>query len=177
MLLVAISSVSIALPSIQSDLGVGDAEAAWVVSAYAIALGGFVLVGGRAGDLLGRRRVYLAGVLLFAIAAAACGAVDSLWALTATRALQGLGAALALPTALAILAATFSGRARNRALSLWAGSGSVGAALGFVVGGLATELLGWRWIFFLTLPVAAVILVATPLVLPESRPAERPASV
>jgi EmrB/QacA subfamily drug resistance transporter len=157
----AIATINVAFLSIQDDLGVDSAAATWLISTYAIALGGFVLLGGRLADLFGRRRIFLIGLGVFAIGALGCGLSPSFWPLVAMRALQGLGAALTTPAGLSILTDTFrEGRERHRALGMWAVSGSAGSAIGFSVGGIITDVLGWRWIFLCTVPMCVVVAVA-----------------
>jgi EmrB/QacA subfamily drug resistance transporter len=162
--------VSVALPSIQRDLGFSQAGLQWVVNAYLLAFGGFLLLGGRAADLVGRRRVFIAGLVVFAVGSLGCGLAPSAGVLVAARAGQGLGAALTVPAALALLTATFAeGPARDRALGIWSAVSSAGVPAGALLGGVLTGGPGWRWVFFLSAPPA---LVAAWLALPaltESR--------
>jgi EmrB/QacA subfamily drug resistance transporter len=144
----------------------------WVISAYALVFGGFLLLGGRAADLLGRRRVFLAGLALFAVGSLFAGLAWSEASLIGARSLQGLGAAVISPAALSILTTTFSeGRERNIALGVWGAVGGFGAAAGVLLGGVFTDLLSWEWIFFINIPVALVAIALTPILLGESRDA------
>jgi len=173
MLVLDITVVNVALPSIQADLGLSESGLQWVVSAYALVFGGFLLAGGRAADLLGRRRLYVAGLVVFTVFSLACGLAWSSEVLVGARALQGLGAAMISPAALSILATTFpEGRGRARALGLWGSVGAFGAAAGLLFGGVCVSLLSWHWIFLANVPVGVVALLAAPVVLRESR-AER----
>lgn len=159
--LVAMSAVTVALPSIQHDLGLSDGEAGWIVSAYAIAMAGFILLGGRIADVVGHRRIFIAGCTISATAALACGSVDSGWLLAAARGVQGLGAALGTPAALSLLLTAYpTGSDRTRALAWWTASGSLGAALGFSLSGVVTDLLSWRVIFLGTIPAYAAVAIA-----------------
>ena len=170
MVVLDLAIVNVALPSIQVDLGFSQADLQWVISAYALALGGFLLLGGRAADLLGRRRAFLAGLLVFALGSLLAGLAWSEASLVGARALQGLGGAAITPAALSILSSTFvEGRERNIALSVWGAVGGLGAAAGLLTGGVLVDTLGWEWIFFLNLPVAAAALAVTPRLLRESR--------
>jgi len=161
--------VNVALPHIQRALGFSGSGLEWVVTAYALTFGGLLLLGGRAGDLLGRRRVFTGGLLLFSAASLAGGfATSEAWLLGA-RAVQGVGGALIAPTALALITTTFAeGRARNRAMGVYAAMSGGGAAVGLVAGGLLTTYLSWRWVFFVNVPIGIAVAVAAPLVLAES---------
>ena len=170
MVVLDIAIVNVALPSIQVDLGFSQDNLQWVISAYALFFGGFLLLGGRLGDRLGRRRVFFAGIAVFTVASLLAGLSWSEGSLIGARALQGFGAALLSPAALAILTATFAeGRERNIALGVWGATGGFGAAAGVLFGGVLTDLLSWEWIFFVNVPVGAAALVLTPLWVPESR--------
>jgi EmrB/QacA subfamily drug resistance transporter len=170
MVVLDIAIVNVALPSIQVDLGFSQEDLQWVISAYALVFGGFLLLGGRAADLLGRRRVFAAGLVVFAIGSLLCGLAWDDTALIGARAIQGLGAAIISPAALSILSTTFAeGRERNIALGAWGAVGGFGAAAGVLMGGILTDLLSWEWIFFVNIPVAAVALALTPVLLRESR--------
>jgi len=172
MVVLDIAIVNVALPSIQVDLGFSQQNLQWVISAYALAFGGFLLLGGRTADLVGRRRVFVGGTILFALGSLLCGFAWSEESLIGARALQGLGAAAITPAALAILVTTFSeGRERNIALGAWGAVGGFGAAAGVLFGGILTDLLSWEWIFFINVPVALLALVLTPVLLSESRDA------
>ena len=161
--------VNVALPHIQRALGFSGTGLEWVVTAYALAFGGLLLLGGRAGDLLGRRRVFMAGLLLFSAASLAGGfATSQAWLLSA-RAVQGIGGAMIAPTALALVATTFAeGPARNRAMGVYAAMSGGGAAAGLVAGGLLTTYLSWRWVLFVNVPIGVLTAAAAPFVLPES---------
>jgi EmrB/QacA subfamily drug resistance transporter len=162
--------VILALPSIQQDLDIAAGAAQWVMSAYLITFGGFLLLGGRMGDLLGRRRVFLAGTAMFGVTSLVCGSAWTPEVLVAGRVVQGLSAAMMAPTALAILMTTFEeGAARNRALACWGGTGAVGATAALLIGGVLTGGLGWEWIFFINIPVAVLLLALGPRLLGESR--------
>ena len=172
MVVLDLAIVNVALPSIQADLGLSQADLQWVISAYALVFGGFLLLGGRAADLLGRRRLFLAGIAVFAVASLLAGFAWSETSLIAARALQGLGGAVITPAALSILSTTFSeGRDRNIALGVWGAVGGFGAAAGVLLGGVLTDGIGWEWIFFVNGPVAALAVVLTPRLLEESRDA------
>jgi len=169
MTILDIAIVNVALPSIQVDLGFSQENLQWVISAYALAFGGFLLLGGRSADLLGRRRIFMVGTVLFTLGSLFSGLAWSEASLIAARALQGLGAATITPAALSILVATFrEGRERNIALGAWGAVGGVGAAAGVLFGGILTDLLSWEWIFFVNVPVGIVALVLTPVLLSES---------
>ena len=145
--------VNVALPSIQADLGISESSLQWIVNAYALLFGGFLLLGGRAGDLLGRKRVFLAGLVLFTSASLLCAlATGETWLILA-RGLQGLGAALVSPAALSIVTTTFrEGAERTKALGVWAAIAVGGGAVGLVLGGLLVDVLSWPWIFFVNVP-------------------------
>ena len=172
MVVLDIAIVNVALPSIQTDLGSRKENLQWVISAYALVFGGFLLLGGRTADLLGRRRVFIAGTIIFTIGSLLCGLAWSDTSLIGARAIQGLGAATVTPAALAILVRTFQeGRERNIALGAWGAVGGVGAAAGVLLGGVLTSALSWEWIFFINVPVGAIALALSPLLLTESRDA------
>jgi EmrB/QacA subfamily drug resistance transporter len=162
----------VALPSIGAGLGFSKQGLPWVLSAYALTFGGLLLLGGRAADLLGRRRVFMAGVLVFAAASLLCGLAWSPAALLAARVIQGAGAAVMTPTALSIISTTFAeGSERNKALGIWGALGGVGATTAWLIGGPLVDGPGWRWIFLMNVPVGLVALVLSPLLLRESRAA------
>jgi EmrB/QacA subfamily drug resistance transporter len=166
--------VVVALPSIDADLGFSASGLQWVLSAYLLSFGGLLLLGGRAADLLGRRRVFMVGTGLFALASLACGLAGSDTALIAARVVQGVAAAVMTPTALSILTTTFEeGAERNKALGVWAAVGGVGATAAWLVGGPITDGLGWEWIFFINVPVALTVVALSPVLLRESRGPER----
>jgi EmrB/QacA subfamily drug resistance transporter len=164
------SIVVVALPSIDADLGFSAGDLQWVLSAYLLSFGGLLLLGGRAADLLGRRRLFVIGTSLFALASLACGLAGSVALLIAARVVQGVAAAIMTPTALSIVTTTFAeGAERNKALGIWAAIGGVGATAAWLVGGPITEGLGWEWIFFLNIPVALAVVALSPVLLSESR--------
>jgi EmrB/QacA subfamily drug resistance transporter len=170
MVVLDIAIVNVALPSIKVDLGFSQENLQWVISAYALFFGGFLLLGGRAADLLGRRRLFLVGVVVFTLASLLAGLAWSEGSLIAARSLQGLGAAVISPAALSILTTTFSeGRERNIALGVWGAVGGFGAAAGVLLGGVLTEALSWSWIFFVNVPVGVAAFILAPRLLRESR--------
>jgi EmrB/QacA subfamily drug resistance transporter len=170
MVVLDIAIVNVALPSIQTDLGFSQQNLQWVLSAYALFFGGFLLLGGRLADLLGRRRLFIAGLILFTVSSLLAGLAWSEASLIVARAFQGLGAAVITPAALSILMTTFAeGRERNIALGAWGGVGAFGAVAGVLLGGVLTDALSWEWIFFVNIPVGLVGLALTPLLLSESR--------
>jgi EmrB/QacA subfamily drug resistance transporter len=172
MVVLDIAIVNVALPSIQVDLGFSQENLQWVISAYALVFGGFLLLGGRAADLLGRRRIFLAGTIVFTISSLLAGLAWSEASLIGARAFQGLGAAVITPAALSILSTTFvEGRERNIALGVWGAVGGFGAAAGVLMGGVLTDALSWEWIFFVNIPVGLTALVLAPILLKESRDA------
>jgi MFS family permease len=165
-----VSMVGVALPSIRSDLGLSTSQLQWVVSGYVLGYGGLLLLGGRAADMLGRRRVLLAALAVFAIASAVGGLVNDGTLLVVTRILKGMSAAFTAPAGFSIITTTFTeGPNRNRALAFYTATGASGFSLGLVLGGLLTEL-GWRWTFLLPVPFAVAILLAAPRVIPRDRP-------
>src|SRR5919106_2258195 len=162
--------VLVALPSIQTDLGFSSRDLQWVLSAYALTFGGLLLLGGRAADLLGRRRVFMVGLGFFTLASLLCALAWSPAALIAARAIQGVGAAIMTPTALSIVTTTFEeGAERNKALGIWAAIGGIGATAAWLVGGPITDGLGWEWIFIINVPVAIAVAALSPRLLRESR--------
>ena len=162
--------VNVALPHIQSDLHFSDANLQWVVNAYTLTFGGFLLLGGRAADLFGRRRVFMLGTVLFGVASLAAGLSQTEGMLIAARAVQGLGGAIISPAALSIVMTTFSeGTERNKALSVWGAVAGAGGAVGSLLGGVLTDAVGWEWVFFINVPIAALIFFASPALLAESR--------
>src|SRR3954452_11552405 len=172
MVVLDIAVVNVALPSIQTDLGFSQENLQWVISAYALLFGGFLLLGGRAADLLGRRRVFLVGLVVFTVASLLSGFAWSEGSLIGARALQGLGAAIISPAALSILTTTFAeGPERNTALGAWGGVGAFGAVAGVLLGGVLTDLLSWEWIFFINAPVGVAAFLLAPVLLSESRDA------
>jgi EmrB/QacA subfamily drug resistance transporter len=172
MVVLDLAIVNVALPSIKVDLGFSQENLQWVISAYALVFGGFLLLGGRAADLLGRKRIFLVGIVVFTLASLFAGFAWSDVSLISARALQGLGAAVITPAALSILSTTFTeGRERNIALGAWGAVGGFGAAAGVLLGGVLTDGLGWEWIFFVNVPVGVAALIAAPRLLTESRDA------
>jgi EmrB/QacA subfamily drug resistance transporter len=172
MVVLDIAIVNVALPSIKDDLGFSQENLQWVISAYALVFGGFLLLGGRAADVLGRRRIFLAGLVVFTVSSLLAGLAWSEASLIGARAFQGLGAAIISPAALSILSTTFAeGRERNIALGVWGAVGGFGAAAGVLLGGILTDALSWEWIFFVNVPVGALAFLLTPLLLTESRDA------
>ncbi|QIJ62308.1 MFS transporter [Streptomyces sp. JB150] len=169
-----VSVVNVALPSMRTDLGLSGPGLQWVVNAYAIAFAGFMLLGGRAGDLYGRKRMFLVGLAVFTLASLGGGLAQEGWQLLAARAAQGLGAAVLAPSTLTILtAAVPEGAARARAIATWTAVGAGGGAAGGLVGGLLVDGLSWRWVLLINVPVGAVVLAAALRWLPESRAGER----
>src|ERR671936_383355 len=172
MVVLDIAVVNVALPSIKVDLGFSQENLQWVISAYALVFGGFLLLGGRAADVLGRRRIFLLGVVVFTLASLFAGLAWSEASLIGARTLQGFGAAIISPAALSILSTTFAeGRERNIALGVWGAVGGFGAAAGVLLGGILTDALSWEWIFFVNVPVGVTAFVLTPFLLTESRDA------
>jgi EmrB/QacA subfamily drug resistance transporter len=161
--------VNVALPHIQTALGFSGTNLEWVVNAYALAFGGLLLLGGRSGDLLGRRRVFIFGILLFTLASLLGGfATDQAW-LLAARVVQGIGGAFAAPTALSLIAVTFpEGPPRNRAMGVYAAMSVAGGAVGLIAGGLLVQYASWRWVFFVNVPIGLLVAVLATRVLPES---------
>ena len=164
--------VNVALPALQTALHATLAEVQWVVESYALALAALLLTGGSLGDVLGRRKVFAAGVFVFAAASAWCGLSRTIGELIAARALQGVGAALLVPGSLALISASFPAKQRGRAIGTWSGFTAITAALGPVLGGWLIEHLSWRWVFFINLPVALIVLAITIWRVPETRGAD-----
>src|SRR3954449_9604992 len=170
MVVLDVAIVNVALPSIKADLGFSESGLQWVISAYAIVFGGTLLLGGRLADLLGRRRLFIAGLGLFVAMSLLCGIAWSEGSLIAFRAAQGLGGALLAPAALSLLMTTFAeGRERNIALGVWGAVSGSGAAAGVLLGGLLTSWLSWSWIFFINVPVGIALIAVSPFLLRESR--------
>jgi EmrB/QacA subfamily drug resistance transporter len=164
--------VIVALPSIGADLGFSDHGLQWVLSAYTLTFAGLLLLGGRAADLLGRRRVFMVGLLFFTLASLLCGLAWSPATLIAARAVQGVGAAIMTPTALSIVSTTFEeGAERNKALGIWSMTGAIGATAAWLIGGPLVEGPGWEWIFFINIPIGLAALALSPVLLGESRAA------
>lgn len=172
MVVLDVAIVNVALPSIQVDLGFSQDDLQWVISAYALVFGGFLLLGGRAADMLGRRRMFLIGTVVFTIASLLAGLAWSEQSLISARVFQGLGAAIITPAALSILSTTFAeGRERNVALGAWGAVGGFGAVAGVLLGGILTDALSWEWIFFVNVPVGIAGFVLAPFLLRESHDA------
>src|SRR6478752_7224346 len=170
MVVLDVAIVNVALPSIRTDLGFSAESLQWVITAYAIFFGGVLLLGGRLADLLGRRRLFMAGLSLFTVSSLLDGLAWSEGSLIVFRSLQGLGAALLSPAALSILTTTFEeGRERNTALGVWGAASGSGGAAGVLLGGVLTSYAGWSWIFFVNLPIGAAVLAVTPWLVGESR--------
>src|SRR5712671_1305397 len=162
--------VTVALPSIKNSLHVADNTLQWVLIAYTITFGGLLLLGGRAADLLGRRRLFMIGLTIFTAASLACGLANTIGVLIAARAVQGVGAAIVSPAVLSIVVTTFTeGSERNKALGIWGAIGGSGAAAGVLFGGIITKYAGWEWIFFVNVPVGALVLALTRPIVRESR--------
>src|SRR4051794_18629400 len=170
MVVLDVAIVNVALPTIKTDLHFSQESLQWVITAYAILFGGVLLLGGRTADLLGRRRVFVAGLVLFTGSSFLDGIAWSSGALIGFRALQGLGAALLAPAALSILMTTFrEGKERNLALGIWGAVSGSGAAAGVLLGGVLTSALSWSWIFYINVPVGIAVLAVTPWLIRESR--------
>jgi EmrB/QacA subfamily drug resistance transporter len=170
MTIIDLTIVNVSLPTIGRDLHFSETSLQWVVTAYALTFGGFMLLGGRAADLLGRRRILMAGLALFTAASLGAALSTGEVSLIAARAVQGLGAAIMLPAALSIVMNMFQeGAERNKALGIWGGLGAVGATVGVIAGGLLTRYAGWQYIFYLNVPIGAVALLLAPRIVPESR--------
>src|SRR5260221_5337709 len=162
--------VNVALPSIQQDLDLSEVNLQWIVNAYTLVFGGFLLLGGRAGDLLGRKRVFLIGLIIFTTASLLDGLAWSEGTLIGARALQGLGAALISPAALSIISTTFAeGAERARALGVWAAIAIGGSAVGLILGGALTQAFSWPWIFFVNVPIGALGFAFSLRLIPESK--------
>jgi len=169
-LVIDISIVNVALNSIKHALAFSQANLQWILSAYTLTFGGLLLLGGRAADLLGRRRVFMAGLIIFTCGSALCGFAQTELMLILSRAFQGVGAAIISPGALSILMTTFQeGSERNRALGVWGAIAGVGGAVGVLAGGILVQYLSWRWIFLVNVPIGVVVLLLTPRFIPESK--------
>src|SRR5438046_873327 len=164
------SIVNVALPSIGKDLDFSQDNLSWVVNAYVLVFGGFLLLGGRIADLLGRRRLFVAGLILFAAASLAGGLAQSAGWLVAARAVQGLGAALLSPAALSLVTVLFAeGSERNKAMGVWGAVFGSGGAAGVLLGGMLTQWAGWQWVLFVNVPIGIAAALLSPRLLPESR--------
>ena len=173
MTILDVAIVNVAIPSIEKDLSISEERVQWVIIAYAITFGGFLLLGGRMADLLGRKRIFLLGLIIFTLSSLACGlshAADSAAVLITARAVQGLGAAIISPAALSIVTTSFTeGAERNKALGIWGALGGSGAAAGVLFGGILVKYLGWEWIFYVNVPVGMLVFVLAMSFVPESR--------
>src|SRR5579864_861270 len=161
--------VNVALPSIQRSLGLKVSELEWVVTGYALTFGALMLTGGKLADLIGRRRIFVIGLVIFTLSSLACGLAGGASLLIAARVVQGIGAALMNPSTLSIITVTFPPRQRGTAIGIWAGISALALAIGPLVGGLITEHINWNWIFFINVPVGAIAIVAAYLFIDESR--------
>src|ERR1041384_3924871 len=161
--------VNVALPSIQRSLDLKISQLEWVVTGYALTFGALMLTGGKLADLLGRRRVFVAGLVVFTLASLACGLAGSAEVLIGARVVQGIGAAMMNPATLSIITATFPPRQRGTAIGIWAGVSALALAIGPPGGGLITEHINWNWIFFVNVPIGAIAILVSQLVIRESR--------
>src|SRR5260370_8771313 len=174
MVVVDASIVNVALPASKNAVHFPAVDLQWVINAYTLIFAGFLVLGGRAADLLGRRSVLMAGVTLFSAASLACGLAQSVLMLEVSRGVQGLGGAIISPAALSILLVTFAeGAARNRALAVWGAVAGGGSAVGVILGGLLTQGPGWRWIFFVNVPIGILLVLLAPRILVESHGEDR----
>ncbi|MBV9800429.1 MAG: MFS transporter, partial [Solirubrobacterales bacterium] len=170
MTIIDLTIVNVSLPTIGRDLHFSQTNLQWVVTAYALTFGGFLLLGGRAADLLGRRRILTVGLAFFTAASLACGLATGEAFLIASRAVQGMGAAIMLPAALSVVMNMFEeGAERNKALGIWGGLGAAGATVGLIAGGLLTRYAGWQYVFYLNVPIGATALLLAPRIVPDSR--------
>src|SRR5438093_5229377 len=162
--------VNVALPTIKKDVGFSGQSLSWVLNAYTLVFGGFLLLGGRLADRRGRRLLFMAGIALFSGASLICGLSQSEGMLLVARGAQGLGGAMVSPAALSIILTTFEeGPERNRALAVWGAIAGAGGAMGLLVGGVMVEILTWRWVFFINVPIGAMLVALAPRIVPESR--------
>ncbi|MBV8219400.1 MAG: MFS transporter, partial [Solirubrobacterales bacterium] len=170
MTIIDLTIVNVSLPTIGRDLHFSQTSLQWVVTAYALTFGGFLLLGGRAADLLGRRRILMVGLTVFTVASLGCALASGDAFLIGTRAVQGMGAAIMLPAALSIVMNMFEeGAERNKALGIWGGLGAAGATVGLIAGGFLTRYAGWQYVFYLNVPIGAAALLLAPGIVPESR--------
>src|SRR5216110_3760160 len=165
--------VNVALPSIQRDLGIGISELEWVVNGYALTFGVLLLTGGKLADLLGRRAIFVAGLVIFTGSSLWCGLAAGATSLIAARTVQGVGAALMNPATLSIITATFPPRQRGMAIGIWAGVSAMALAIGPLVGGLLTEHANWSWIFFINIPVGVLGVLAARVFIDETKDTSR----
>jgi EmrB/QacA subfamily drug resistance transporter len=168
LLIVDVTVINVALPTVGDELALTAGQLTWAVTAYTLCFGSLLLLGGRAGDTVGRKRMFLAGLLVFTAASLASGLAQNGGTLIAARAAQGVGAAMLSPAAMAIITSMFHGAERNRALGVWAAIGGSGAAFGVLLGGLLTTSLGWEWVFFINVPIGAAVFVCVAIVLKEN---------
>src|SRR6266568_1609171 len=161
--------VVVALPAIQRDLGITVSELEWVFNAYALTFGVLLLTGGKLADLLGRRLIFIVGLFIFTASSLACGLASNAGFLIGARTVQGVGAALMNPATLSIIAATFPPRQRGMAIGIWAGVSAMALAIGPLVGGVITQYINWNWIFFVNVPIGAIAILVSQLVIRESR--------
>ncbi|MER5209108.1 MFS transporter [Streptomyces sp. NPDC002838] len=176
LLIVDVTVINVALPTVGDELALSAGQLTWAVTAYTLCFGSLLLLGGRAGDTVGRKRMFLAGLLVFTAASLVSGLAEDGGTLIAARAAQGVGAAMLSPAAMAIITSMFHGAERNRALGVWAAIGGSGAAFGVLLGGLLTTSLGWEWVFFINVPIGAAVFVCVAIMLkenPESSGAHR----
>jgi EmrB/QacA subfamily drug resistance transporter len=170
MVILDASIVNVALPTIKRDVGFSEQSLSWILNAYTLIFGGFLLLGGRLADRLGRRRLFMAGIALFSVASLICGVSQSEGELLVARGFQGLGGAMVSPAALSIILTTFAeGTERNRALSVWGAIAGAGGAVGLLLGGVLVSALSWRWVFFVNVPIGALVLALAPRIILESR--------
>ena len=170
MVILDASIVNIALPTIKRDLGISQESLSWILNAYILTFGGFLLLGGRLADRLGRRRVFMAGIAVFSTASLVCGVAQSEGTLLVARGFQGLGGAMVSPAALSIIVTTFAeGKERNHALAVWAAVAGAGGAVGMIFGGVLVDVLGWRSVFFVNVPIGAAVVALAPRIVPETR--------
>jgi len=170
MVIVDASIVNVALPTIKRDVGFSEQSLSWILNAYTLTFGGFLLLGGRLADRLGRRRLFMAGIAVFAGASLVCGVSQSEGMLLVARGFQGLGGAMVSPAALSIILTTFAeGPERNRALAVWGAIAGAGGAVGLLLGGVLVQVLSWRWVFFVNVPIGVAVLALAPRIVPKSR--------
>ena len=165
--------VNVALPSIKSDLGISQSELEWTVAAYALTFASLLLTGGKLGDLVGRRLIFIIGLVVFTVSSLLCGLSGSATELIGARAVQGVGAALMMPATLSIITATFAAKERGTAIGVWAGVSAMALAIGPLLGGVITEHISWNWIFYVNVPIGIGGVIAALIVVPESKDTSR----